>query len=85
MNNYAQQNAKAMAHAITEAEPNLFKGFEFFGECIAKTPTWKNNGETIEFAIEDNTLVLNSNEIKLDSVRDIYEKIFYETYFKFQI
>jgi len=82
---YAEQNARAMAHAITEVKPNIYDGFEFFGECIGKTPRWKRTEDKVEFNIEGHVFELHIDDIKLDSVRDIFKQIFYETYFKYQI
>lgn len=82
---YAEQNALALAHAITELKPNICDGFEFFGECIGKIPKWSQVGEEIEFSIDGRVFRVHSHDIKLDPLRETLQKIFYETYFKYQI
>ena len=82
---YAEQNALAMAHAIQELKPNIYDAFEFFGECIGKKPSWRRVGEEVEFSIDRHAFRVHTHDMNLDPTRDILQKIFYETYFKYQI
>lgn len=84
---YAEQNAKAMAHAIIEnptiTEP--IKAYELFCKCINKIPSYATMPEgTLVFRMNGSEVLVQNDERRLDPLVEVVERIIFELYYSKQ-
>lgn len=84
---YAEQNALAMAHAIT-GNPEItdpIQAYEFFCKCINEKPSYATMPEgAIVFRLNGGEIIIQDDERRLDPLVEVIERIFFELYYSKQ-
>ncbi len=84
---YAEQNAKAMAHAIN-GNPEItepIRAYEFFCKCINEIPSYTTMPEgALLFRLNGNEVLVQDDERRLDPLVEVIERIVFELYYSKQ-